>query len=43
MMSDNPMQRSGKDMVKSLAWFLGAVGLIFMLIHYAPIISHGGF
>jgi hypothetical protein len=42
-MSDSPLKTSGKDMVKSLAWFLGAVGLIFALIHYAPIISHGGF
>jgi hypothetical protein len=29
-------------MFKSLAWFLVAIGLIFAIIHFAPIISHGG-
>lgn len=37
------LQNSGKDIIKSLAWFIGAIGLIFALIHYAPIISHGTF
>lgn len=37
------LQTSGKDVVKSLAWFIGAVALIFAVIHYAPIISHGTF
>jgi hypothetical protein len=40
-MSD-PFKRSGADLVKSLAWFLGAIGLIFALIYFAPIISHAG-
>lgn len=39
----DPFKRSGSDIVKSLAWFLGAVGLIITLVHYGPIISHGGF
>jgi hypothetical protein len=37
------LQSSGKDIVKSLAWFIGAIALILTLIHYAPIISHGAF
>lgn len=37
------IQNSGKDIVKSLAWFVGAIALLFALIHYAPIISHGAF
>jgi hypothetical protein len=37
----DPLKRSGKDVVKSLAWFLGAIGVIFAIIHFAPIISHG--
>jgi len=36
------LQTSGKDIVKSLAWFIGAIVLIVTLIHFAPIISHGG-
>lgn len=31
---------SSKDFVKPLAIFLGALGLIIALIHYAPILSH---
>ncbi|WP_255609345.1 hypothetical protein [Methylosinus sp. Sm6] len=42
-MSNDPFKRSGAELVKSIAWFLGAVGVIFAIIHYAPIISHGGF
>jgi hypothetical protein len=37
------LQTSGKDIVKSLAWFIGAIALILTLVHYAPIISHGTF
>jgi hypothetical protein len=27
--------------LKQLAWVVGGIGLIFALIHFAPIISHG--
>lgn len=37
------IQTSGKDVVKSLAWFILAIGAILAIIHYAPIISHGAF
>jgi hypothetical protein len=36
------MQRSKGEIIKSLAWFLAAILLIGSIIHYAPIISHGG-
>jgi hypothetical protein len=39
----DPLKTSGKDIIKSLAWFLGAIAAILTLIHYAPIISHGAF
>lgn len=41
-MSNDPFKRSGKETAKTLAWFLGAVGVLVVIIHYAPIISHGG-
>jgi hypothetical protein len=41
-MSD-PFKRSGADLAKSIAWFLGAIGMIVALIYFAPIISHGSF
>lgn len=37
------LQNSGKDIVKSLAWLIGAIAVLFAIIHYAPIISHGAF
>jgi hypothetical protein len=36
------IQRSKGELIKTLAWFLVAVGLIGSVIHFAPIISHGG-
>jgi hypothetical protein len=39
----DPFKRSSKDTIKTLAWFLGAIGLLVALIHYAPYISHGTF
>jgi hypothetical protein len=36
------MQRSKGEIFKSLAWFLGAIVVIGSVIHFAPIISHGG-
>jgi hypothetical protein len=40
-MSD-PFKRSGADLAKTLAYFLGAIGLLIALIYFAPIISHAG-
>ncbi len=36
------VQRSSGEIIKMVAYLLGAVGLVFTLIHFAPIISHGG-
>jgi hypothetical protein len=36
------VQRSSGEIVKMVAWLIGAVALVFGLIHFAPIISHGG-
>ena len=36
------LQHSKADIFKQLAWFAGAILLIGSVIHFAPIISHGG-
>jgi hypothetical protein len=36
------IKRSPGEIIKSLAWFILAVLLIGSVIHFAPIISHGG-
>ena len=36
------VQRSSGEIIKMVAWLVGAVALVFSLIHFAPIISHGG-
>jgi hypothetical protein len=36
------VQRSSGEIIKMVAWLAGAVALVFSLIHFAPIISHGG-
>lgn len=36
------LQSSPKDILKSLAWFGVAIGLLITLIYFGPIISHGG-
>jgi hypothetical protein len=36
------LKRSGGEIAKQLAWFLGALIVVGSVIHFAPIISHGG-
>jgi len=35
------VQRSSGEIIKMVAWLVGAVALVGGLIHFAPIISHG--
>jgi hypothetical protein len=36
------VQRSSGEIIKMVAWLVGAVAVVGGLIHFAPIISHGG-
>ena len=36
------IKRDTGALIRQLAWAAGAIGLVFALIHFAPIISHGG-
>jgi hypothetical protein len=36
------VQRSSGEIIKMVAWLVGAIVVVGSLIHFAPIISHGG-
>ncbi len=36
------MKRDTGAILKQLVWIVGGIACLFALIHFAPIISHGG-
>jgi len=35
-------KRDTGALLKQVAWAVGAIAMVFTVIHFAPIISHGG-